>query len=137
MHTEGWEVRRSVMSNFSLSALGWHTYIHYSWGDTGKLLALDIQRCGRKEVTNEQQWLLWLRWAVIAMEVEIQKLLTASQYSLHNIQADSREGLNLDLNMKNCSCQAHTTLTSLKWHITSLRHTVLFYSSCSGPRFQE
>lgn len=84
---------------------------------------------------------LWLRWAAIAMEVEIQremrKLLTASQYSLYNIHPDSREGLNLDLSMKNCSCQAHTTLTSLKWHITSLRHTVLFYCSFSWPRFQE
>lgn len=75
------------------------------------------------------------------MEVEIhretQRLLTASQYSLHNIHPDSREGLNFDFNMKNCSCQAHITLTSLKWPITSLRHTVLFYCSFSWPRFPE
>lgn len=141
LHTEGWEVNFVYFfSPCSWRRGGTPTYTPLG-GDTGKLFALDIQRCGRKEVTNIQQWLLWLRWAAIAMEVEIhretQKLLTASQYSLHNIHPDSREGLNWDLDTKNCSCQAHTTLTSLKCHITSLRHTVFFYCSFSWPRFQE
>lgn len=137
---KGWRLILPI----SLSVLGEevaHLHTTPLGGDTGKLFALDIQRRGRKEVTNVQQWLLWLRWAAIAMEVEIhretQKLLTASQYSFHNIHPDSREGPNLDLNMKNCYCQAHTTWTSLERHITSLRHTVLFYCSFSWPRFQE
>lgn len=87
---------RLILANFSLSVLGeevahLHTLLG---GDTGKLFTLDIQRCGRKEVTKIQRWLLWLRWAALAMEVEIHreapKLLTASQYSLHNINTDGR-----------------------------------------------
>lgn len=37
----------------------------------GNELLWVLQRCGRKEVTNVQCWLLWARWAAIAMEVEV------------------------------------------------------------------
>lgn len=44
-------------------------------------------------MTEVQRWLLQARWAALATEVhrEAQKLLTASQYNLHNIFPDCGE----------------------------------------------